>query len=70
MASGYSLLQSWLQANGFFVVSETITLEGSEVTVRTRVDRSAKLIYEAGTDPLLALENLRNLFREVLLLGE
>jgi hypothetical protein len=68
--SGYSLLQSWLQANGFFVVSETITLEGSEVTVRTRVGRSAKLIYEAGTDPLLALENLRNLFREVLLLGE
>ena len=70
MASGYSLLQSWLRANGFSVVSEAITLEGIEVTVRTPDGRSVKLIYEPGTDPSPGLEALHSLFRHASWLGE
>jgi hypothetical protein len=62
VASGYSLLQSWLQANGFSVVRESITREGIEVDVRASDGRCAKLIYERGTDPLLALETVHSFF--------
>ena len=64
------MLQSWLQANGFSVVSESITPEGIEVTVRAPDGRSAKLIYEPGIDPLPGLETLHRLSRDASWLGE
>jgi hypothetical protein len=68
--SGYSSVQSWLQANGFSVVKESITTEGIEVTVRAPDGRSAKLIYEPGTDPSPGLKVLHNLFKDGWWLGE
>ena len=70
VASGYSLLRSWLRANGFSVVSESIIPEGIEVIVRAPDGRSATLIYEPGTDPSPGLETLHRLFIEASWPGE
>jgi hypothetical protein len=54
-------LKTWLEAQGFVILSEKFTYPGIEITVRSPGGRTAVLVHERGRDPALLIERLEGI---------